>query len=76
MQPEPAKTRLSIGPDTPKSSTTSSGRPTATASSAAVEDTVTSPRAPASTSVIGPVTKPTASAGTSPRVTRSCHSTS
>ena len=46
-QPEPAKTVLIISGLTPKSLRVSTGRPTAMASSAAVEDTVTSPRAAA-----------------------------
>ena len=57
MQPESAKTVLIISSLTPKSLRVSTGRPTAIASSAAVDDTVTSPRAPASASVIDPAAK-------------------
>ena len=46
MQPESAKTVLIISSLTPKSLRVSTGRPTAIASSAAVDETVTSPRRP------------------------------
>ena len=76
VQPEPVNTRLIISAEMPKSSTTSSGRPRAMASSAAVEDTVTSPRELVSAAVMAPVANPTAPGVTSPAATRSCQSTS
>jgi len=60
----------------PKSSMTSSGRRSAMASRAAVDDTVTSPRDPVRADVIEPVAKPTAPDATSPRATKCCQSTS
>ena len=65
-QPEPEKTVLIISSLTPKSLRASTGSPAAMASSAAVDDTVTSPRAPASASVIDPAAKCRASASTRP----------
>jgi hypothetical protein len=46
---------LIISADTPKSERISVGTPAASASSAAVEETVTNPRADCNTSGIGPV---------------------
>ncbi len=74
VQPESAKTRLISSAEIPKSSITSTGTPSPIASRAAVEDTVASPRAPASASLIAPVVKVTASAATSPRATSPAHS--
>ncbi len=74
MQPESAKTVLIISSLTPKSLKVSTGRPTAIASSAAVDDTVTSPRAPASASVIGPAAKCSASDSNRPFWTRAAYS--
>jgi hypothetical protein len=73
-QPEPSKTALIISAETPKSRSSSTGLPTAIASSAAVEDTVTSPRAEASACSIGPATKRTASGVTRCCRTRSAYS--
>jgi hypothetical protein len=55
MQPEPAKTMLIISAETPKSDRISVGTPAARASSAAVDETVTNPRADCNASGIGPV---------------------
>lgn len=73
-QPESAKTVLIICSLTPKSLSVSTGSPSAIASSAAVEDTVTSPRAPSRASVIDPAAKCRASAGTRPAWTRAAYS--
>ena len=73
-QPEPAKTVFMLSSVTPKSVSTSTGRPTAIASSAAVEDTVTSPRAPARASVMDPAAKCTASGSSRPARTRPAYS--
>ena len=72
--PEPAKTVLIISSLTPKSLRASTGRPSAIASSAAVDDTVTSPRAPASASVIDPAAKCRASGSTRPAWTSPAYS--
>jgi hypothetical protein len=64
--PEPTNTRLIISALIPKSLRMSTGRPAAIASRAAVEDTVTSPRAPSSASVIDPAAKRRASGSTRP----------
>jgi len=74
MQPESANTTLIISSLSPKSLSVSTGSPSAMASSAAVEDTVTSPRAPARASVIDPVAKRSASASTRPAWTRTAYS--
>ena len=63
-QPDPSKTRLIISAETPKSEMINVGRFIAIASSAAVDDTVTKPRAVPSASCIEPPTKATASTGT------------
>jgi hypothetical protein len=55
MQPEPSKTTLIISADTPKSEMIKVGTPAAKASSAAVDEIVTKPRAECSASGIGPV---------------------
>jgi hypothetical protein len=55
MQPEPSKTMLIISAETPKSDRISVGTPAAMASSAAVDETVTNPRADRNASGIGPV---------------------
>jgi hypothetical protein len=73
-QPEPEKTVLIISSLTPKSLRVSTGRPTAMASRAAVEETVTSPRAPARASVIDPAAKCSASASSRPAWTRPAYS--
>jgi hypothetical protein len=73
-QPEPWKTVLIISAETPKSRSTRTGRPAAIASSAAVDDTVASPRAWARASSIGPDAKRTASGATRRCRTRSAYS--
>jgi hypothetical protein len=55
MQPEPSNTTLIISAETPKSERISVGTPAAMASSAAVDETVTNPRADRSASGIEPV---------------------
>lgn len=76
VQPEPAKTRLTSSAVTPKSSSTSTGSPRARASSDAVDDTVTSPRAPVRASLIGPLANAKASAATAPCSTSPAQRTS
>jgi hypothetical protein len=66
MQSDPAKTVLIISSLIPKSLRASTGRPSAMASRAAVEDTVTRPRAPVSASAIDPAAKCTASGASRP----------
>lgn len=73
-QPESANTVLIICSLIPKSLSVSTGSPSAIASSAAVEDTVTRPRAPSRASVIDPAAKRRASAGTRPAWTRAAYS--
>ena len=58
----------------PKSLRARTGRPAAMASNAAVEETVTSPRAPARASLIDPAAKCRASACTRPDWTRPAYS--
>jgi hypothetical protein len=58
----------------PKSLRASTGRPAAMASSAAVEETVTSPRAPTKASLIDPAAKCSASGSTRPDWTRPAYS--
>lgn len=70
-QPEPKNTRLISSAETPKSDSTSTGNRRAIASKAAVEDTVTNPRASASASCIDPCANRTRSAGSAPDVTSS-----
>lgn len=60
--------------ETPKSATTTTGSPAATASRVAVEDTVTKAAADASASDIEPALNRTASATTRPSRTSSAHS--
>jgi hypothetical protein len=73
-QPEPEKTVLIISSLTPKSLRASTGRPLAMASSAAVEETVTRPRASARASVIDPALKCSASASSRPACTKPAYS--
>lgn len=73
-QPEPSKTTLIISADTPKSVMINTGSPPAIASSAAVDDTVTRPRAVASASAIPPPTQRTASGSTRPLAISSANS--
>ena len=72
--PEPSKTVLIMSADTPKSEMIKVGSPVAMASSAAVEDTVTSARAPSRVSSIEPLTRPTAEGAIRPWVIRSSSS--
>ena len=58
--PEPSKTVLIMSAETPKSEMIKVGSPAAMASSAAVEDTVTSARALSRASSIEPLSRPTA----------------
>ena len=71
---DPAKTVLIISSLIPKSLKVSTGNPIAMASRAAVEDTVTRPRAPASASAIDPAAKCTASGDSRPAWTSAAYS--
>ena len=67
-QPEPSKTTLLSAGSTPKSDSSRTGRPSAIASSAAVEDTVTRPRArPRASPMEPPARRTSATPGDPPR---------
>jgi hypothetical protein len=65
---------LIISADTPKSPMTRMGTSAATASKAAVEETVTNPAACPRATAMGPLLKRTASSSTWPAPTSSAHS--
>ncbi len=65
-QPDPVKTMLIMASLTPKSEMIMIGTFAATASSAAVDDTVTSPTAPSRASDIDPLRKDTAPGASRP----------